>query len=96
MKAARKVGDAKKHECRSAHHSQNSSSDPLHSKTRVHGLIRSSPSVLLCVCSYSQHRFHTPVSCPRRFIQKTRMNYFPSQKFKRCRRTAEYRENQLV
>ena len=33
MKAVRKVGDAKKHECMSLDHFPKSSSDPLHSKT---------------------------------------------------------------
>ena len=59
MKAARKVGDAKKHECTSANQSLKLSSDPLHSKTRVHGLIRSNPPVMPFVCSHSQHRVHT-------------------------------------
>ena len=40
MKAARKVGDAKKHECTFVHLPHNRVSDPLHSKTRVFGLIR--------------------------------------------------------
>ena len=47
MKAARKVGDAKKHECTflPSPPPQRKFYDPIRSKTRVHGLIRSSPSV---------------------------------------------------
>ena len=52
MKAARKVGDAKKHECTLHHLSQKTSSDPLRSKTRVLGLIRSNPLVVLCIHSH--------------------------------------------
>jgi len=63
MKAARKVGDAKKHECTFHHLSQKTSSDPLHSKTRVLGLIRSNPLVVFCVYSHPQHRLRTPVPC---------------------------------
>ena len=58
MKAARKVGDAKKHECTFARRSSKSPSDLPHSKARVHGLIETSPFVMLCVCSHSQNRFH--------------------------------------
>ena len=61
MKAARKVGDAKKHECALSHHSPKISSHPLHSETRVHGLIRSNTFVMLCVCSHPQHCFRIPV-----------------------------------
>ena len=44
MKAARKVGDAKKHECTFLHPPKDFFSS-LCSKTRVFGLIRSSPTV---------------------------------------------------
>lgn len=64
MKASRKVGDAKKHECTFAHRPQNSSSDTPCSKTRVLGLIRSSPSITLCVVSHSQHCFLHPIVLP--------------------------------
>ena len=63
MKAARKVGDAKKHECAFHHRSQKACFDPLHSKTRVLGLIRSNPFVVLCVFSHPQHRLRTMVPC---------------------------------
>jgi len=63
MKATRKVGDAKKHECTFASRSRKSSSEPPHSKTRVHGLIRSNPPVMFCVRSRPQHDFRTPVVC---------------------------------
>ena len=60
MKAARKVGDAKKHECTFHHRSQETSSDLLHSKTRVLSLIR----VIHLQHSHSQHhRLRTVVPC---------------------------------
>lgn len=77
MKAARKVGDAKKHECTFTCRPHEPSSDPLYSKTRVHGLIRSNPPVMLCVRSHSQHDFRPPVLCFRftqRSIQKVHGN----------------------
>ena len=60
MKAARKVGDAKKHECAFPQYSTQISSNPLRSEARVLGLIGSSPPVILYACSLSQQRFRTP------------------------------------
>ena len=79
MKAARKVGDAKKHECTFTHCSRNSPSDPPHSKTRVLGLIMSNASVILCVCRHSQYSFRTPVptAIPENLFKKVHMNCSP-------------------
>lgn len=67
MKAARKVGDAKKHECMFPHHPPKASSDPPRSKTRIHGLIRNSLSVIPCVFASSS----SVLRCTERFIQKS-------------------------
>ena len=80
MKAARKVGDAKKHECTFHHCSQETSSDLLDSETRVLGLIRVihfQYTVCLVTLSIIIYALWFRIfCCTRRFIQKVRMNHF--------------------
>jgi len=86
MKAARKVGDAKKHECTFTQRSPELPFNFLRSKTRILGLIRSDQSIMLCVCSQSQHYLRTLVPhlplCPK-IYSKSPYEFFQDERIRR-------------